>query len=452
MAITCVVSEELEKNNKALAFKSLKTSMNLSLILGVVSGILIIAFSDFIISNCLHNLVSKKILFYIAIGLPFIAVSSCINGYFSAIRKAYKTAFVQCFELILKIIVTIILLPNSISKGVESICISLILADVISEISSFLAIYICYLFEKKKYFELNCNHGNLKKIAKLSIPVALTSYIRSGLSTLKQLIIPTRLQLSGLSSSLSFASYGIIQGMVMPILIFPNIFITSFSNLLIPEFSRFNATRTGNSLKNICNRIFQMTAVFSICVSSIFILFANELSLAIYQNLESAKWIRLLAPLVFFMYMDTVIDGVLKGMQKQVFVMFGNITDLVVTILLLYFLLPILGVYGFIVSIVISELLNFSISFLQLWKLTKFKIDLINHVLKPVSASVISFALLNVFSLLKINSMFSLIVVITLFCCIYFLIYSLLKLDLKRDFNNRNSQISFVYIFKKLFL
>ncbi len=428
MATTCIVSEELEKNNKQTAFQSLRTSMSLSLTLGIISGILIMLFSDFIISVCLNNLVSKKILFYIAIGLPFIAMSSCINGYFSAIRKAYKTAFVQSFELVFKIIVTIILLPKSISKGVEDICISLILADVIAEIASFTVIYICYLYEKNRYFSFRSSYGNFRRIAKLSVPVALTSYIRSALSTIKQLIIPTRLEKSGLSSSMSFASYGIIQGMVMPILVFPNIFITSFSNLLIPEFSRFHATSSNNRLSIICDKIFKLTSVFSICVSFIFLLFANELSLAIYQNLESATWIRFLSPLVFFMYMDTVIDGVLKGMQKQVFVMFGNITDLIVTIILLYFLLPVLGIWGFIVSIIVSELLNFTISFIQLWKLIKFKIDFKNYLLKPIFAGLFSYFILHIFSLVNTNSTFTLIITIAFFCCFYFIAYILQNL------------------------
>lgn len=434
MATTCIVSEELEKSNKHIAFQSLRTTMGLSLILGITSGILIIVFSDFIISVCLNNLVSKKILFYIAIGLPFIAMSSCINGYFSAIRKAYKTAFVQSFELVFKIIVTIILLPNSISKGVESICIALILADVIAEIASFTVIYCCYIYEKHKYFSFRSSYGNFKKIAKLSVPVALTSYIRSALSTIKQLIIPSRLEKSGLSSSMSFASYGIIQGMVMPILVFPNIFITSFSNLLIPEFSRFHATKSSNSLSIICDKIFKLTALFSVCVSIIFLLFANELSLAIYQNLESAKWIRILSPLVFFMYMDTVIDGILKGMQKQVFVMGGNITDLVVTIILLYFLLPVLGIWGFIISIVVSELLNFTISFIQLWKLTKFKIDFKNYLLKPIFAGVCSYLMLHLFSWINTNSIFGLIISILCFCCLYFLVYIILNIKLPFSF------------------
>lgn len=432
MVITCIVSENLEKNDKKLAYQNVKTSIGLSLALGISSGILIIVFSDFITTICLHNLVSKKILFFIAIGLPFIAMSSCINGYFSAVRKSYKTAFVQCFELIFKIVITVLLLPNSIFKGIESICITLILSDVIAEIVSFSLIYICYIYEKKRNFPFSCRCGNLKKIISQSFPVALTAYIRSGLSTLKQILIPNRLEKSGLSHSISFASYGVIQGMVMPILMFPNIILTSFGNLLIPEFSRLSSNMSQNVVKNICHRIFQMTSAFSICIFSIFFIFANDISLAIYQNLESAIWIKYLSPLIFFMYMDTVIDGILKGLQKQFFVMIINIIDLVMTILILYFLLPVIGVFGFVISIVISEIFNFTLSFFQLWKVTKFKIDLKNYILKPILSSFFSYCILHAFALINTSSIFNLILSIFMFSCIYFLMYVLLKLNLKR--------------------
>lgn len=431
MVITCIISKSLESNNKKLALQSMITSIKLSLFLGLFSGILIIIFSDFIISFCLNNLVSKKILFFIAIGLPFIAISSCINGFFTAIRKPYINAFIQFFELIIKIFTTIILLPNSISYGIESICISLIISDVISEIVSFLLIYFCYIFYKNKFFSFKCRGGNLREIVFQSIPIALTAYIRSGLSTLKQIIIPNRLEKSGLPYSVSFAKYGMIQGMVMPLLVFPNIILTTFGNLLMPEFSRLSVNMSKNILTNICHKIFQMTSVFSIYIFSIFFIFANDISLAIYQNIDYGSWIKTLSFLVFFMYMDTVIDGILKGLQKYIFVVIINILDLIITISLLYFLLPLLGIWGFILSIFVSELFNFVLSFLQLWKLIKFKIDFKNYILKPISASFFSYLILNTFSLLEINSTFALILSILIFSLIYFCACIILKLKFR---------------------
>ena len=63
--------------------------------------------------------------------------------------------------------------------------------------------------------------GYLKRILRISIPVAITSYIRSGLSTIKQLLIPLRLQKNGMTCDDALSSYGMINGMAMPLLLFP---------------------------------------------------------------------------------------------------------------------------------------------------------------------------------------------------------------------------------------
>ena len=41
------------------------------------------------------------------------------------------------------------------------------------------------------------------------------------------------------------------------------------------------------------------------------------------------------------MYLDSIVDGILKGLDKQVSVMIINIIDLISSILLISFLLPV---------------------------------------------------------------------------------------------------------------
>ena len=91
------------------------------------------------------------------------------------------------------------------------------------------------------------------------------------------------------------------------------------------------------------------------------------------------------------MYLDNVIDSMLKGLNRQFNVMICNILDLVITIALLYFLLPIIGIKGFIISIYVSEIFNFLVSYLELYKITGFKMNLFNTILKP---AIICFSIL----------------------------------------------------------
>lgn len=428
IAVTVIVSEKFAINKDKVAIKAIRTCIFFSLLLGFFAGFLILITSNFITDKFLHNMVSSKPLFYIAIGLPFIAMSSCISSYFTSIRKAYKNAITQIFEFIIKIIATIILLKINISNGVEYICISLILADVISEICSFSLIFILYVIDIR-FKNLNTirSFGQRMNIVKIAFPVAITSYIRSGLSTLKQLIIPSQLEKSGLSCNSALSKYGIINGMVMPIIIFPTVLINSYSMLLIPEFSAYVAQKNYTAINYISNKIFKFTCAFSVCISSIFLYFSNELGLIIYNDLETGHFFKLLAPLIFFMYMDNIIDCILKGLNKQFGVMCCNILDLSITTCFIYFLLPIWGIDGYIVSIFISELLNFSISLFQMIKYSKLKLNFIDWLLTPLICSLASYFIISIFSFNFVNLTVNMIANIALFIILYLFTFCILN-------------------------
>lgn len=420
IAVTVIVSEKFALNKNQQAIKAIRTCIFFSLLLGIAAGGLILLFSDFITSKCLHNMVSSRPLFYIAIGLPFIAMSSCISSYFATIRKAYKNAISQVFEFTIKMFATIILLKINISNGVEAICISLILADVISEICSFTLIFILYIIDiKLKKLEDIRSFGQRINILKIAFPVAVTSYIRSGLSTLKQLIIPTQLEKSGISCSRALSQYGMINGMVLPVITFPTVFTDSYSMLLIPEFSTYVAQKNYKAINYIANKIFKITCAFTMCICSIFFIFSNDLGLAIYNNIEIGYYFKIFTPFIFFMYMDHIIDCILKGLNKQFGVMCCNILDLSITTCFIYFLLPVLGIKGYVLSIFFSEVLNFSISLFQLFKYSRIKPNLIDWIVVPLFCSLVGFFVVNIWRFNFVGLVGNLIFNVFLFVLVY---------------------------------
>ena len=372
IASTRVVAEELACKNEVGAKASAKRCILFSLIFGIGASIIFFIYADFITIKCFHNRISKNVIYLICIALPFISMSSAINGYFTAVRRVYKNALAKFGEEIIKIVCTAILLKSFMPDGIDYACYSLILADVISEVTSFLHLYILYWRDKRgiliesRYKDLDSYN---KRILRITIPVAITSYIRSGLNTIKQLIIPSSLQRSGMNSSNSLISYGIVNGMAMPIIMFPVILVTSFSSLLVPEFSRYHAQGKYKKIKNTSALILMCTLIFSIFVAIIIFVFSDNLSNFIYHKTEIAKYLRILAPLIVIMYLDIVIDSILKGLDAQVDVMVVNVFDCIISIGFIYFIVPILGFSGYIMSIFVSEVIDFTLSGYRLFKI-----------------------------------------------------------------------------------
>ena len=374
ISATRVVAEELACKNEVGAKKAARRCIFFSLIFSICASLIFFIFADFITIHCLHNRISKNVIYLICIALPFISMSSAINGYFTAVRRVYKNAFAKFFEEFVKITCTAILLKSFMPDGIDYACYALIFADVISEITSFLHLYILYIRDKRgsliesRYKDLDSYN---RRILRIAVPVALTSYLRSGLSTIKQLIIPSSLKKSGMNSSNSLIAYGIVNGMTMPIIMFPVSLITSFSILLIPEFSRYYTQEKYQKIKSVSSFLLICTFIFSVIVAIFIFVFSDELSNLIYHKTEIAKYLRLLSPLIIIMYLDIVIDSILKGLDAQVDVMVVNIFDCLISIAFIYFLVPILGFSGYIISIFISEVIDFSLSGHRLLKILK---------------------------------------------------------------------------------
>lgn len=376
LAVTRVISEELALDNPGGIRKIMKKCLYITLITSITTSIILYINSDFIIEKCLHGKVSHSVIHLVCLALPLIAMSSAIAGYFAGVRRIYKNAIGQFIEHVAKVVITAFILMLYLPNGLEYSCFALILGDVLSEVISFVYIYLIYLFDKRKYnnaTELANSPNYTHKVVRISIPIAITSYIRSGLTTFKQLIIPSSLEKSGINCTESLSKYGIINGMALPIIMFPDILVKSFASLLIPEFSRYNAKKDYKRIKQMTGILLFLVGGSAFFLTFVLFVFSDTIGNFIYKTNTVSFYIKILAPLATFIYVDTVVDSILRGLDAQVGVMIINIVDLVLSTSFIYFIVPKLGLLGYIISIYMSEVLNFTISLFQLIKIVYFK-------------------------------------------------------------------------------
>lgn len=423
LAATRLVSEELAVNSSSGAKIAIKKCIFFSLLFGVLASIILLFISPYVISIFLHNRISVHVLYIIAISLPFTSITMSLNGYFTAVRRPYKSSSADVFNIITKIITILILLPKFDLNDLEQIVILLVLGTAISEIVSFIYTYFLYIIDRKKLKDTrSVRNSFLGKIMKISMPVAITSYIRSGLSTLKQLLIPIQLEKSGMTCTNALSAYGMVNGMALSILLFPGLIINSVASLLIPEFARYNVKQDFTKMNSVINTLFTLIIVFSLFIIGFFLMFADDISIIAYNNINVGQFILILCPLVLLMYLDHIIDAILRGIDKQVKVMYCNIADLFISVILIYFLLPVTGIAGYLIVIYVSEILNTSISTFQLYKATHFKFDIWKQILLPCSCLVISMFITCSFHIIADNMLHSLIINTLIFFTIYALL------------------------------
>lgn len=227
----------------------------------------------------------------------------------------------------------------------------------------------------------------LGELLHIAVPDAVGSWVRSGLVSAKHLLIPKGLRKCGASASAALSTYGMIHGMVMPIISFPAAFLGTVSGLLVPEIAESHALGQHKRLFSIMQRVLHFTLLFSFFTAALLLVYGGQLGELLYQSSQVRQYVRLLAPLVPLMYLDTTVDGMLKGMGLQTASMRINILDALVSLLLVWQLIPRLGISGYLLTIYVSEILNFTLSFWQLHRHAGLWLPFYRSVLAPLLAA-----------------------------------------------------------------
>lgn len=310
--------------------------------------------------------------------LPFISAATVLNGYFTAVRRVHKTAPIQIVGQAIKIYGCIFFLGLFQSQNTEGACIAVALGGLLAESASCLIQAFFYCLEKKKNTHLVLSDSQKKayqtNLLKTALPVAFSAYVRSGLITVEHILIPKGLEKSGASRNLSLAAYGIIHSMVFPLIMFPSALSASFASLLVPEVAEAKAAQNFWKIERMIAHVLRAVLVFSIGSAGVMILFAFPLSDVIYPNTDSGKYILMIAPLIPIMYSDTSVDALLKGMGEQFYCMIVNIIDSLLSVILVWFLLPRMGIVGYIVTVYFTEIVNATLSVTRLFCVAKIKI------------------------------------------------------------------------------
>ena len=123
------------------------------------------------------------------------------------------------------------------------------------------------------------------------------------------------------------------------------------------------------------------------------------------------------------MYMDMTIDGILKGLDQQVSYMRYNIIDAGICVVLVYIIVPVLSVKGYIFVVFISEIINFTLSFRRLTVVSEVRVDLFRDIVIPIGCVICSGSLKNiVFGAVTGVGKNSIAILSTVFCVISYLL------------------------------
>ncbi len=365
-ALSKLVAEK-RKNNIKLFFSILPISLFINLLLIIT----IIIIAPVLANNLLHNPRCYLPILAIAVVIPFTSLSSICRSYFFGKEKMVPHVVSNLLEDIVRLTLMIIGIPFFLPKGLEYAVCYIILSNVISEGVSIL---VLFLFLPKKIQlkkeDLIPKKDYMKESLSIGIPNTTGRLLGSIGYFLEPILLTTTLLSLGYSSKFITTEYGILSGYVMPLLLLPSFFTMAISQALLPvvsrEYTRGNYTFVTKKIK----QAILYSLAIGIPVTIFFIIFPEFPLKLIYHTKEGISYMRFLAPVCLFQYIQSPLSSCLDAMGKSRDAMIATTIGVVIrSIFLVLLSLLNIGIWGLIIAISLNV---FAVTFYSLKKVRSY--------------------------------------------------------------------------------
>lgn len=386
------VSEEISKP-KGSPNKIFLYAIFFCITLSVSVGSIIFIFSDFLGSQILKNPDTVKAIRIISFCLPLSALCACIKGYFHAYRKILIPSASEALEFFIRSGIIAFLVVFMVKSNKMSIFSAIAISLFVAEIFGCLFLIIAFFRSKDKDNKSKSASMGFLKFIRLTIPIILNSYIISILSSTNEALLPLTLKQFGSSTDLALSQYGIFEAIILPTIFFPSVVLCCLSCILVPEISRERIANNHLKVSSLIEKSLKQTFVFSIFVVIIILSYGKDIGILLSGDAFSGNAIVVLAPVIPFIYLEIILEGILRGLGKHSFSTLNYLVEYIIRISVLLICVPLIGFYGIIISYFASNIVCNISRIIIITKTTNFIFNAVDLVLVPAFSAVFSWQL-----------------------------------------------------------
>lgn len=416
------VSEEIGKGNGNVE-KIVSYSLTFSMILSCSFAIIIFIFAPRIGLQYLKSPSAVVAIRLMAISLPLATVGSCLKGYFHAMRLVKKPCISDILEFAAKASIIAIFVGFFIPGGKIDIFTAISISIVFGEVISCIYLSISYSLQKPtQKSRLNASIPTFRKYIVAIFPIVISAYIFVILSSTNEALVPLTLKNFSGSTDVALSEYGIFEGIILPILFFPSIIMQSLSCILVPEIARHKSAHNLDKVHYLTRKVLLRGFSWSILVASILFSYGGKIGLLACDDPLVGKTLMILCPVIPFIYLEIVLEGILKGMGFQNFSTINSAIEYILRISAVVLFVPIMGFNGILVSYFVSNVICNIVRIIAVLKITQVEFDFVNFILVPLFSAGVGWQLsLMIVKALHINDGILNVAAYILLTCLFFL-------------------------------
>ena len=329
-------------------------------------GTLLYYFAPWIATVWIGDPRTVDALWLFAAFLPVTCLCSVMTGYFTAASRIGTLAAVEVAEQLCSMVLTLGALSLFAGNDPVRACLCVIMGSALGSVLTLGCLTVLRIRERTPS---DPRIHVASRLAQTALPLAVADDLKTGINTVENLMVPKRLALNGAVSN-PLAAFGLVSGMVFPVIMFPAAILFGLTELLVPELARCAAAGSNGRIHYLVKKGLRVALIYGIAMGGLLFLLSETLCMALYGNPDAVGFMRLYALLVPMLYCDIVTDAMTKGLGQQKICVRYNIFTSFLDVLFLYLLLPRYGMDGYFVSFLVTHLINFFLSLRRLLKIT----------------------------------------------------------------------------------
>ncbi|MDL2237238.1 polysaccharide biosynthesis protein [Christensenellaceae bacterium OttesenSCG-928-K19] len=407
-AISKLVSERIAHGDYAGAHYTFQVARRVLLLIGIVTAILMFALAR-PISNLQATPPAMYSLMAISPALFFVSVMSAYRGYFQGMQNMTPTALSQLVEQAGKLVIGLSLAYVMLERtgnpafGAMGALIGVTIAEAVA------LFYMIGVYGRRKN-EILANIPQLdkdgakknfrpivKQVLLIAIPVTLGACVMPIVSALDSVIVSRTLQDIGYAQKEATSMYGVLTGVVNPLINMPAVLSLALAMSLVPAISQSSAQGDTANVKAKSSFGFKLALLVGLPCATGFMLLAQPIIMMLYKNVQGSELamavmlFQMLSFGVLFLTLVQTMTGILQGLGKPVLPVIslavGATAKVVVSILLIR--VPDINIYGAAAGTICCYAIAAVMDIIFVVRRSGFSISIVNHIIKPVLATVV---------------------------------------------------------------
>lgn len=377
-AVSKFTASETTTHDYRASLRVLGAGFLISMPLSVVCTWFIYDYADFIAAVFLLEARTAPLLRIFALSIPFCSMHSLINGYFYGIKRAGIPALTQILEQLARVgsvfLICGYLQSHDRVPQIACAVIGLTIGECFSMLASLTAVYL-------RFFRLQAAArpvplsgigigihtpvGRItRRILTLSAPLTASRIAVNILQSIEAVSIPSCLVLHGFSQAQALSVYGVLTGMVLPLVMFPTALINSACVLLLPVISEADESGNGRAIDNAVRKAVSCCTFFGLLCTGGFLLFGRQAGMLLFKSEMAGSFILTMSFICPLLYLSGALSSILHGLGKTGITFLFSMAALAIRLLFVFWLIPAIGIQGYLYGLLLSQFLTAAMSML----------------------------------------------------------------------------------------